>query len=175
MARRKRQGKPALDDGKKREILAILAVGCSRRTAARYVGCSHTTIQRTALRDPAFAAALTRAESGAEFRYLKNIRDAAQKEQYWRAAAWVLERRNPEDFAARHPDVVTGEQMATFLAQVAEMITDALPAGVHRKSVLKRLEAMIGVFAKKAQGQGPEKETFATPGAEETDRTDDTR
>ena len=36
---------PVLDDAKRREILAILAVGCSRRAAAQYVGCAPRTIR----------------------------------------------------------------------------------------------------------------------------------
>ena len=48
------QGRPAvLDPTKRQRIAALLAVGCSRRVAARYVGCSPSTITRTAARDPA--------------------------------------------------------------------------------------------------------------------------
>ena len=87
---------PVLDDAKRREILAILTVGCSRRAAAKYVGCAPATIANTAARDPEFAEQLRQAESKAEVGYLKNIRKAAKKEQYWRAAAWALERKYPE-------------------------------------------------------------------------------
>ena len=41
-----------LDAGKRREIVAILSLGCSRATAAQYVGCHAATITRTAKRDP---------------------------------------------------------------------------------------------------------------------------
>ena len=88
---------PVLDHVKKGQILAILSVGCNRRIAARYVGCSPKTIQNTADREPEFAKQLHHADHGAEIEYLKRIRTAAQKEQYWRAAAWALERLNPED------------------------------------------------------------------------------
>ena len=42
---------PVLDDAKRREICAILAMGGNRETAARYVGCHRTTIANTAERD----------------------------------------------------------------------------------------------------------------------------
>ena len=54
--------RPVLDEIKRREILAILAVGGSRRVAAKYVGCAVSTIQNTADRDPQFAAQLHRME-----------------------------------------------------------------------------------------------------------------
>ena len=102
----KRGRRPALDETKKQLIAAILAVGCSRRTAASYVGCAVSTIQNTANRDSEFAEQLRQAESHSEIAYLKRIRRATEKDQYWRAAAWVLERRNPRDFARRGPNVL---------------------------------------------------------------------
>ena len=94
---------PVLDEAKKREILAIVAVGCSRSMAATYVGCAISTIQNTAERDPTFAEKLRQAVYSTELGLLKNIRNAAKKEQYWRAAAWALERRFPERYARRGP------------------------------------------------------------------------
>ena len=40
------------NSGETREILAIVSLGCSQATAAEYVGCSVSTIQRTVERDP---------------------------------------------------------------------------------------------------------------------------
>ena len=85
---------PVLDEIKQREILAILSVGCSRRTAAKYVGCAPSTIQNTAERDEKFAEKLDRGENQAVVTHMTNINKAAKKAQYWRAAAWALERLN---------------------------------------------------------------------------------
>ena len=57
---------PMLDESNRRTIIALITNGSSRRVAARYVGCAHTTITRTAARDPEFAAQLARAEHSAE-------------------------------------------------------------------------------------------------------------
>jgi len=134
---------PALDHVKRREILAILAMGCSRRTAARYVGCSPRTIQNTADRDPEFAAQLRHAEHASEIEYLQRIRNAAKKEQYWRAAAWALERINPEDFAQRPPRSLTLEETRDLLAQLADLLLAELPVGKHRKRVIKSLDRLL--------------------------------
>lgn len=135
-------GRRGLDEFRKREVLAILSVGCSRRTAARYVGCSPSTIRRTAERDPDFAEALHKAESKAQILFMKNIAAAARKEQYWRAAAWALERLNPEDYAARSPNSVTLEQIRTLVSEFARIIVEEVPIAAHRKKILRRLERL---------------------------------
>jgi len=131
-----------LDEFRKREILAILSVGCSRRTAARYVGCSPSTIRRTAERDPEFAEALRKAETKAQILFMKNIAAAARKEQYWRAAAWALERLNPEDYGPRSPQAVTLEQIRALISEFARIIVEEVPIASHRKRILKRLDCL---------------------------------
>ena len=133
--------RPVLDEGKKREIVAILSVGCSRRTAARYVGCDHSTIRRTAQRDSAFDEQLRHAENQHEFTYLKNIQQAATKPQYWRAAAWVLERIFPQKYARRGPDVITVDQIKQVLTQLVDVIIQEVPAR-YRKNILKRFDSL---------------------------------
>ena len=139
MARRGRRR--ILDGYKRREILAILAVGGSREIAAKYVGCCTSTIQNTADRDPKFAQQLRRKEKQWEIGYLDNIRIAARNERYWRAAAWALERLNPERYARRGPDVITINQLKTLLKEFTEIIVEEVPAK-YRKSILKRFRAI---------------------------------
>lgn len=139
----KRGRRPVLDEFKRREILAILAVGGSRRTAARYVGCAVSTIQNTADRDCQFAHDLGQAEHQAEITYLKSIQKATRQEKYWRAAAWGLERKNPDDFARRGPNVFTPDQVTLLLARFAEIVVKEVPVAAYRKNVLKRFDALI--------------------------------
>lgn len=138
----KRGRKPVLDKIKKREIVALMTAGCSRKMAARYVGCAAQTIQNTADRDEKFAAELRRAYGNAELGLLQNIRNASKKAQYWRAAAWTLERRNPEEYAQRGPDVITVDQIARLLSQFADIIIEEVPVAKYRKQILARLETL---------------------------------
>jgi hypothetical protein len=148
---RKRGRRPVLDDVKRCEILAILSVGCSQSVAAQYVGCAVSTIQRTADRDPKFAEELGKAKSNAELGLVKNIRKAAKKEQYWRAAAWALERGFPEKYARRGPDVITAEDLARVLAQFADMIVQQVPVDAYRKNIVKGMEALVRSFGQTVQ------------------------
>ena len=142
----------ALDQGKKREILAILSMGCSRRAAAKYVGCSPTTIANTAQRDPEFATQVERAESKAEIGYMKNIQKAAGKEQYWRAAAWALERKYPDQYAPRSPDAIARGEVIGLLTQLTEMIVQEVPVAKFRKTLLKRLQSLVAAVEKGRKG-----------------------
>jgi len=135
----KRGRKPVLDEMKQREILAILSVGCSRRTAARYVGCAPSTIQNTAERDEKFAEKLLQTESKAVVKLMKNINEAAKKAQYWRAAAWALERLSPEDYASPHPDVITKKQISQLMAHFSQIVVEEVPVDAYRKKIMKRL------------------------------------
>ncbi len=114
--------RPVLDEIKRREIIAILSVGSSQRTAASYVGCSPQTIRNTAERDPDFAEQISRAQHSQELRYLKNVQKAADQEKYWRAAAWFLERKFPDEYGRRGPNVITVTQIKDLWARFAEII-----------------------------------------------------
>lgn len=145
MARRGRR--PILDTIKKREILAILAVGCPRCVAARYVGCSPSTIQNTAAREPQFAADLERVEARAELGYMQQIKQAVHLEKYWRAATWALERRNPQEYGMRRPEVLTLEQVRQLLGRFTEIVVTEVPVSRYRQNILKRLSRWIGTPA----------------------------
>ena len=151
---------PVLDEGRRREIVAILSVGCTRRAAADYVGCSVTTILRTARRNPDFAEAIRRAESASQVATLTKIQKAADKPQYWRAAAWLLERRHPDDFARRGPDVITRPQLRELMSRLASLIVEEV-TGRTRKRLLKRLFVLIRSLAarRRPKAEGPKRET----------------
>ncbi len=129
-----------LDDVKRGEICAILTVGCSRATAARYVGCHVATIRRTAERDPTFGLALRQAESKHEVLHLTYINKAAKEGRYWRAAAWALERKYPDRWARRDPRQFSLEQVTQFLTQFAGMVAEEVSEPITRERIVARLK-----------------------------------
>ncbi|MCC6125806.1 MAG: hypothetical protein IT426_12640 [Pirellulales bacterium] len=145
----KRGRPPVLDQEKRRDILTILTVGCSRRTAARYVDCAPSTIRNTAERDAEFTEKLAKAENSSEVMHLRNINAAAKDPRYWRASAWALERLRPEFYGSRNPEIVTPDRLAELLAQVAETIVAEVPVDRYRKNILKILEEVLREFREK--------------------------
>ncbi len=170
----KRGRRPVLNAEKRGQIVAILSVGCSQSTAAQYVGCAVSTIQRTADRDPEFANELCQAKCNAELGLVRNIRNAAKKEQYWRAAAWALERGFPEKYAPRDPDVITAEQLVQILRQLAERIVEHVPNAAYRKNIVKDIESLarsLGQTIKEAAAKEARPESAEEAGKAGTEKT----
>jgi hypothetical protein len=152
---------PVLDEGKQREIAAIISMGCSRRTAAHYVGCAPNTIQNTAERNEKFAEKLDHAQGQAVVSHVKNINSAAKKAQHWRAAAWALERLNPEEYATPHPNTITIEQASRLIDCFARIVIEAVPVDAYRKSIIKRLGELTKMVDESAACK-PEKDVENT-------------
>lgn len=137
-------GRPeTLTDENRASILAILWTGGTPRLAARYVGCTVKTINKAIKEDPQFAAQAREKQESSEVAYLRNIRKAAEEAKYWRAAAWALERIDPQRYAGRQPDVVTFPQIRRLMVQLADVINAELPEE-HRDRILKRLTDICG-------------------------------
>lgn len=135
-----------LDAVKKREICAIVAMGCSRIIAARYVGCHPDTIRRTAKIDEQFAEALEQAESQHEVLQLSHINKAAKDGRYWRAAAWTLERKYPSRYGNNPPHLFTIEQVSHVLQQFSEMILEEISDSEQQNRILTRVVDLITGF-----------------------------
>jgi hypothetical protein len=132
-----------LDETKRREVCAILAVGGTRLMAASYVGCAPATIRSRAVRDPEFAEQLRKSELSAEITFLKSIQAAVGDVKQWRAAAWALERLFPERYARRAPDSITIEQMTEIIKALAGIIVGEIPGKKLRQRVLARLGELL--------------------------------
>jgi hypothetical protein len=118
------------------EVLAVLSVGCSRLTAAH---CALYRLRQEMSRDPQFAAQVVKAEAGLELFCLTRIRSAASKEQHWRAAAWLLERRLPHRYAIRKPESLATEHVQNFIETCLRIITEELPDKQQREKLLDRI------------------------------------
>jgi hypothetical protein len=137
---------PVLDDTKKSQICAIIAMGCSRATAASYVGCHRDTIRNTAGRDAAFADALEKADSQHEMRHMGFINRAAEEAKYWRAAAWALERKYPGRYGARRAELFTREQVLHIVAQLGELVGQEIANKREAKRIQSRLAELTAAF-----------------------------
>ncbi len=116
-----------LDERRRANVLYFIGLGLSRRMAARQVRCAHTTIARTAARDPLFALDLANAENEVDVESMRQIREAAKEQKNWRAAAWLLERRNPDEFGRRTAHSMSGDHVMELLADVFSYIFPRLP------------------------------------------------
>jgi hypothetical protein len=115
------------------QFCGMVAVGCTRRTAAHLVGCAESTVRSTLVRDEAFAKKVKAAERQREIVPLRNVHVAGQK--YWRAAAWFLERLNPEVYGRRKPREITPAELAEVIDRFAEVVTARISSPEDRRAV----------------------------------------
>jgi hypothetical protein len=143
----RKPGRPhALDDTKRREICALISAGCGIEGAAKYIGCAASTIRRHAARSPQFGEELRRAHLSAELAPLQLMRESARK--YWRAAAWLLERTNPQRFAKQNVRFLKPEQINQFIEMMRDIVREEIPNKAVRLRVARRL-GEIGKWAER--------------------------
>lgn len=115
------RGRPRFfDKARYKEVCTLVAAGCGIDGAARHLGCVPKTIRREARRNPMFGADLRQALKKAELNPLNALQAAATR--HWRAAAWLLERTNPKQFARQEADVIPLELFHAFLEKMSSEI-----------------------------------------------------
>jgi hypothetical protein len=145
--RRRPNGKPVLDDFKKGLIINMVTEGSSQRSAAGAVGCAPSTITRTAQRDRRFGLDLLQAHELLKMRALRTMNRVADQDKNWRAAAWLLERLEPDRFALRKPFQFTLDQMKDIFKQVCKAFSQGVPSE-NRMAAFRRLTELMQEYRK---------------------------
>jgi hypothetical protein len=154
---------PALDAAKRREIAAVLSMGCSVPVAANFAGCSRRTIYRELANNPEFYDQIRHLQVAKLLGPLKTLYDAAGTN--WRAAAWLVERLNPQDFGRRHPEMIDPEDInlavQVAMREIKEVIAD--PKILRRLN--RRMQRIMaeGVHLKRTEKYRPRAVTLSEP------------
>lgn len=117
-------------------LLQSLRAGASRQRSAALAGIHRDTLHEWMKQDPAFSDAIEKAEAFAEARFLSRVATAAENERSWQAAAWILERRFPNEWRKRE-----GVEFSGVNGQAIEVKTVGDPAEEQR-----RLAAALGLL-----------------------------
>jgi hypothetical protein len=134
-------GRPRkLSTDKQGEICALLHSGCTLAAAARYVDCSVLTIQREAGRNEEFREKLRLARYSAELTPIHTLRNAARED--WRAAAWLLERTQPHNYAQRAATAFSPQEVAELLERVCEIIRQETRDAQQSARIKRRVMAI---------------------------------
>lgn len=109
-----------LDERKQQDLCSLIHTGFTLAAAAKHIGCSALTIRREAQRNPQFDHRLRQAQYSQDANPVRTLRDAASHD--WRAAAWLLERTQPENYARRAANSFSPHDVAELLDRVCEAI-----------------------------------------------------
>lgn len=134
-------GRPrTLTDAKQHEVCALIAAGCTLAAAARFVGCSPLTIQREARRNSAFQEGIRASRITAELEPVTNVRHAAR--QNWRAAAWLLERTQPQQYGKRAANSFGRDDIALLLTEVCDVLRQEIDEAERFTRIRRRVLAL---------------------------------
>jgi hypothetical protein len=170
-------GRPRiLDDVKRGQICALLSAGCGLNAAARYIGCSTVTIRREAIRNQAFRLELRESQVRAQLNPLRAMQNAAKT--HWRAAAWMLERIDPEQFDRRRNADCRPRQLHEIVEAIVQSAVDEIDDDKLRDRICRRLmiaaqKASRPLAAAERARLDPDGGPFEKPGSGEDREIDD--
>jgi hypothetical protein len=138
----RKRGRPrALDEIKRCEIIATINAGCGIETAARYAGVSPRTVLRELRRNKDFWDRYRKAELNSRIEPLDTMKRAVKES--WRAAAWMLERKSPRDFAKVHPRMIDPLDLEASLGQIYDAVFRSIRDPRLRRKVARNIEKSL--------------------------------
>ena len=124
-----------------RDLLAYVTAGLRLDHAARYVGCSVRTVRREADGNDQFRRDLAAAELSVRSDPEKLMSRAAGS--YWRAAAWMLERRDPHRFGRRRPEACGPQELEEICTTLIETALAAASDDQSRRTLYLKMTASL--------------------------------
>lgn len=106
----------------KEEILENIKTGMTIEAAALLAGVARSTYYNYREKDPKFAEAADQASRFAEAVFLERIKQAAMDRVDWKAWAWILEKRFPDDYGKRQELQVNTTASSDGTAEVLSMM-----------------------------------------------------
>lgn len=135
----KRNGK--FDAEKQDRLCAMVSIGATVRSAAELCGITESAVRARQQRDPAFRDRLEKAKQSREIAPLRHIREACSKN--WRAAAWLLERARPHEYAKRKGDDWKSHEVAATLHSYGELVVQAMKREIRDRTVQQRVAEQL--------------------------------
>ena len=127
------------------KILSTVALGIWPDRAAQIHGISPVAMRKHKQRHPDFVTAIEKAEAEAEAGFHGKILRATEKQ--WQAAAWMLERRWPNRYAKREPEV------QVTVSNEVNVVPDG-PPEPKGGDMLHYADRLVGVIGNLRKDQG---------------------
>ena len=131
----------SLDQSDLHLLCTLVSRGCTVQEAARWVGCKLAEIRHQRDTNDAFRRQLAQAKMKAKLAPLRAMQRAMKKD--WRAAAWFLERTQPEKFARRNHRAFTQKQVNALIKDITSIVGEESVSKVKIDRTSSRVEAAI--------------------------------
>ena len=135
--------KKTLSATDKNGILAVVALGASLETAARYFKREPQEILDALTDDADFQRDFKQAQEQAEVFFLKQVKTAALDAKNWRAATWSLERLRPDRYGRIKADAISVEEIKTLFARLRATIAAEFDNESERQKLEAKLDALL--------------------------------
>lgn len=135
--------KKALSATDKNGFLAVVALGASLETAARYFKREPQEILDALTDDADFQRDFKQAQEQAEVFFLKQVKTAALDAKNWRAATWSLERLRPDRYGRVKADAISVEEIKTLFARLRATIAAEFADENERQKLEAKLDALL--------------------------------
>jgi hypothetical protein len=122
-----------LDEFQRGRVCGMLVLGATRREIAQLLKVHASTIARTAERDEKFAKEIEESEALCKLRPMKAMFFAMEK--HWRAAAWMLERMQPDQFGRRKGEVFARREVREVVDRLLEFVETKVTDDATREEI----------------------------------------
>ncbi|MBR4833993.1 MAG: hypothetical protein IKU86_06655 [Thermoguttaceae bacterium] len=145
--KRKTKKKAPLDATDKNGVLAVVALGASLETAARYFKREPLEIVEALTDDADFQRDFKQAQEQAEVFFLKQVKTAALDAKNWRAATWSLERLRPDRYGRIKANAISVEEIKALFARLRETLAAEFADEDERRKIEEKLDALLATLS----------------------------
>lgn len=147
MTPKRKTKKTPLDAKTKTGILAVVSLGATLETAARYFKREPREIVDEIAADAEFQRDFQQAREQAEVFFLKQVKSAAQDAKNWRAATWSLERLYPDRYGRLKADSVSVDELRALFERLRETIAAEFQEPADREKIEAKLDALLNALS----------------------------
>jgi len=110
-------------------VVSKLKLGLTFGEACQLARVGESSVRRAMRSNEEFRQAIKEAATAGKAHLVGLVNDAANTT--WTAAAWMLERKWPQEFARRRPDAYTTEEFLLFASSLMDIARRLIPPERH--------------------------------------------
>lgn len=146
MTLKKKRKRTPLDAQTKTGILAVISLGATLETAARYFKREPSELVDELVADAEFQREVKQAQEQAEVFFLKQVKSAALDAKNWRAATWSLERLYPDRYGRIKAGSISLDELRALFERLRETISEEFDDPRAREKIESKIDALLNAL-----------------------------